>query len=110
MTGPCHMSSKSLQGSAGVLPWLLSWACRANTIDFCSALAPLVVPVQNIFFLTAHFFTLLVPIALQPGQAFVLGRLSLGSISQRYGSANPDPDSAPNCHGSPTLLRSNINM
>jgi hypothetical protein len=33
--------------------------------------------VKNIIFLTEHFFTLLVPIAQQPGQAGVLGRLSL---------------------------------
>jgi hypothetical protein len=33
--------------------------------------------VQNIIFLAAHVFTSLVPIAQQPGQAVVLGRLSL---------------------------------
>jgi hypothetical protein len=37
----------------------------------------LFVPVQNIFFLTAHFFILCVPVAQQPGQAVVPGRLSL---------------------------------
>ncbi len=47
------------------------------SIDFCSALAALVGPEQNIIFLTAHFFTLLVPIAQQSGQAVALGRLSL---------------------------------
>ncbi len=60
-----------------VLPWLVCWARRAGTIDSCPALAVLVSPVQNIIFLTAHFFTLLVPIAQQPAQAVVLGRLSL---------------------------------
>jgi hypothetical protein len=58
----------------GVLPWLVRWACRADTIDFCPAL---VIPGQNIRFLAAHLFTLLVPIAQQPGHAVVLGGLSL---------------------------------
>jgi hypothetical protein len=61
----------------GVLPWSVRWARRAGTIDFYFALAALVRPVQNIIFLGEHFFTLLVPIAQQPGQAVVLGRLSL---------------------------------
>ncbi len=61
----------------GVLPWLVPWAGRSGTIDFCPALVDLVSPVQNIIYLTAHFFTLVVPIAQQPGQAVVLGRLSL---------------------------------
>jgi hypothetical protein len=43
--------------------WLVRWPRHAGTIDFCPALAALVSPVQNIIFLTAHFFTLLVPIA-----------------------------------------------
>jgi hypothetical protein len=30
------------------------WACRASTRDFCSALAALVCPKQNIFILTVH--------------------------------------------------------
>jgi hypothetical protein len=61
-----------------VLPWLVRQARCASARDFCHALAALVVsPVQNIIFLTIHFSTLLVPIAQQPGQAGVLGRLSL---------------------------------
>ncbi len=32
-----------------VLPWLVHWACRAGTRDFCPASAALVSPVQNIF-------------------------------------------------------------
>ncbi len=44
---------------------------------FCPALAPLVSPVPNIIFLTVHFFNLFVPIAQEPRQAGVLGRLSL---------------------------------
>ncbi len=60
-----------------LLSWLVLWACRAGTRDFCSALAALVGPVQNIFFLTVHYFILFVYIAQQAGQAVVLGRLSL---------------------------------
>jgi hypothetical protein len=44
---------------------------------FCPALAALVSPIKNIIFFTAHLFTLLVPIAQQPGQEVVPGRLSL---------------------------------
>jgi hypothetical protein len=49
----------------GVLPWLIRWTRHAGTKDFCPALAAVVtiVPVQNIIFLTVHFFTLLVPIS-----------------------------------------------
>ncbi len=53
-----------------VLPWLVLG-------HFCPALSILVIPVPNIILLTANFFTDLVPIAQQPGQAGVLGRLSL---------------------------------
>jgi hypothetical protein len=34
-------------------------------------------PRTKYFFQTAHFFTLLVPIVQQPGQAVMLGRLSM---------------------------------
>ncbi len=40
----------------GVLPWLVRWALHAGTRDFCPALAALVRPVQNIFFLAVHYF------------------------------------------------------
>jgi hypothetical protein len=53
----------------GVLPWLIQWACRAGTRDFCLALAVLVGPVQNILFLTMHYFKSFVAIALQARQA-----------------------------------------
>ncbi len=59
----------------GVLPWLVRWACRAGTRDFCSDLAAWVGPVQNICFLTIH--NSFVPIAQQAGQAAVLGRCLL---------------------------------
>jgi hypothetical protein len=61
----------------GVLHWLVYWALRAGTIDFCLALAAPVGPVQNIFFLTVHYFNSFVPIVQQAGQAVVQGRLSL---------------------------------
>ncbi len=59
-----------------VLSWLVCWACRASTKDFCSALAALVGPVQNIFPYRTLFQFFFVPIAQQVGQAALLGRLS----------------------------------
>jgi hypothetical protein len=56
---------------------LVRWARHASTIDFCPALAALVGPVQNIIFLTIHFFALFVPITQQAGQAVMPGLLSL---------------------------------
>jgi hypothetical protein len=53
----------------GVLPWLVHWVRRAGTIDFDPSLATLVSPVQNIILLIAHLFTVLVPIAQQPGSS-----------------------------------------
>jgi hypothetical protein len=41
------------------------WACRAGTRDFCSALAALVGPVQNIFSLTVRY-TLSIPFPHRP--------------------------------------------
>jgi hypothetical protein len=61
----------------GFLPWLVRWTSRAGKIDFCPAFVVLVSPVRGIIFLTVHFFTLFVLIAQQPGQAGLLGRLSL---------------------------------
>ncbi len=61
----------------GVLPWLNCWTCCADKRDFYSALAALVGPVQNIIFLAIYYFDPFVPIAQQPVQAAVLGRLSL---------------------------------
>jgi hypothetical protein len=40
----------------GVLPWLVHWARRAGTRYFYIALAALVSPQQNIFFLAIHYF------------------------------------------------------
>ncbi len=84
--GPCWLLKMRWIGTQRVqMRWewsILGWflPCRASTIDFCLALAALFSPLQNLIFLTAHFFTLLVPIARQPGQAGVLGRLCLWSI------------------------------
>ncbi len=62
----------------GVLPWLVHWAFLVGYIrDFCPALAALVSPVQNIFFVAVYFFNSFAPIAQQAGHAIVLGRLSL---------------------------------
>jgi hypothetical protein len=60
----------------GVLPWLVFWACRAGKQDFV-LLWTLVGPLQNISFLTVHYFNSIVDIAQQARQAAVLGRLSL---------------------------------
>ncbi len=65
----------------GVLPWLARWARHAGTTDFLSCLGcSIVSPVQNIIFLIAHLFTLLVTVAQQTGQAVVLGSLSNVSV------------------------------
>jgi hypothetical protein len=62
----------------GVPLWLLCWACRAGTRNFCSALAALVGPVQNIFSHSPqNYLNSFVPYRPQAGQAAVLGRLSL---------------------------------
>ena len=57
--------------------WLVGWACRAGTRDFCSVLVALVNSVQNMCCLTVYYFNSCVPIAQQAGQATVLGRLPL---------------------------------
>ncbi len=40
----------------GVFPCLVRWAFRAGSRDFCSALAALVSPVQNIFVSIVYYF------------------------------------------------------
>jgi hypothetical protein len=52
----------------GVLSWLVHWACRASARDFCSALAALVGPVQNIF---PSPYIILIPLSPSPSK---LGR------------------------------------
>ena len=59
-------------------PSLVSSLDLSNLYErFCSALAALVGPEQNIFFLIVHYFNSFVFIAQQAVQAAVLGRLSL---------------------------------
>ena len=53
--GPCRLLKLWWMGTQrvhmkGVIPWLVPYACRAGTTDFCSALVALVGPVQKYFF------------------------------------------------------------
>ncbi len=57
-----------------VLSWLVRRAYRAVTAGFCSALAALVGPVQNIFFLAVQYFDSFIQ---QTRQAALLGHLSV---------------------------------
>ncbi len=80
--GPCWLLKLRQMGTQrvhmkGVLTLLVRWARRAGTIDFCPALAALVGPVQNIIFLTIHYFALFVPITQQTRKAVITGLLSL---------------------------------
>jgi hypothetical protein len=59
----------------GVLPWLVRFVS--------SCLGCSVSPIQNIFFLTVHYFNLCILIAQQLGQAVVQGRLSLNVCQVR---------------------------
>ncbi len=68
-----HSWSTYYRGHA--LVGLLGLSCRYKR--FLSCLDAQVSPVQDIFLLPAHFFTLFVPNAQQAGQAVVPGRLSL---------------------------------
>jgi hypothetical protein len=45
----------------GVFSWLVRWACRAGTRDFCSALAAIAGPDPNIFFPRRTLFQFLCP-------------------------------------------------
>ncbi len=81
--GPCWLLKLRQMETHGVCTnewgpssWLVRLARRAGTRDFFPALAALVSQVQNIFSSTAHYFSLFVPIAQQPGQAVVPGHLS----------------------------------
>jgi hypothetical protein len=60
----------------GVLPWMVRWARRAGTRDFCPALAAPLGPVQNIFLLM-HTISLHLSLAQQAAQAVVLCRCLL---------------------------------
>jgi hypothetical protein len=74
----CNAAKTLDSGGREYSSWWVHWACRASTKDFCRALAALVGPAQNNFFLlTIHYFTSFVPIAQQAGQAVVPRRLYL---------------------------------
>ncbi len=71
------MGTQRVQNERGPYTWLIHWACHVGTRNFCSALAALVGPVQNICFLIVHYFKSFVPVTQQAGQAAMLDRLSL---------------------------------
>jgi hypothetical protein len=85
-----------------VLPWMVRWACRADKRDFCSALAALVSPVQNILFLIVHYFNAFFPIAQRARQAAVLARLSL-SMCLWFSHPVPAPIREPHLTFEPTF-------
>jgi hypothetical protein len=70
---PLPTVETEVNGDSKSTTWLVCWAVQWRARD----LTALVGPVQNIFFLTVHYFDFFFPIAQQPGQAAVLGRLSL---------------------------------
>jgi hypothetical protein len=91
-----------------VLPWLVR--SGAGTRDFYHALAALASPVQKIFFLTAHYSNLSVPIAQQPGHPIVQGRLSLNvclrlRLSTVAGPTSPSFLSGFTCEASTCSIR-----
>jgi hypothetical protein len=61
-----------------ILPCLVPWTGQVMPVQEIFVLPWLLLSAQykTIIFLTVHFFTLFDPIAQQPGQADVLGRLS----------------------------------
>ncbi len=69
--------SKSTNERGPSLAGSLRMSCRYKRFLFC-----LVGSVQNMFFPTAHYFNIFVPISQQGGQAAVPGRLSLGIRGQ----------------------------
>ncbi len=71
--GPCWLLKLRWMGTQrgqmkGVHSWLVYWACRADTKDFCSALAALVGP-SKIFFSSPY--TIYIPLSSSPS---ILGR------------------------------------
>ncbi len=70
--------SKSTNERGASVVGLLSLSCN-STRDFCSALAAVVGPVQNIFSSFVHYFNSFVPVTQQARQAVVLDRLSLST-------------------------------
>ncbi len=69
----------------GIPSWLVRWARRAGTREFILPWLLRSAAKYKIFFsLTVHYFNLCVPIAQQPGQAVVQGRLSLCISGKSY--------------------------
>jgi hypothetical protein len=66
-----QMGTQRVQ-TKGVLSWLMRWALHAGTRGFFPALAALVGPIQNIFFLSIHYFDSFVPIAQEAGSLIVI--------------------------------------
>jgi hypothetical protein len=78
MTVETEANRDSKSTYEGDLPWLFHWARPAGTRDFCPALAALVGPVQNMFFLAVPYFNSFVPFAQQAGgHAVMPGHLVL---------------------------------
>jgi hypothetical protein len=77
----------------GVLSWLVFWACRAGTSDFCSALAALVGPVKKHF---SSAYTISISLSLSPSKlgrqpfwvACLLVCVSGGSLFQKAPDVN----------------------
>jgi hypothetical protein len=66
LTVETEVNGDSNERVLGFLPWLVRWSCRAMTVqEIYSALAALVGQLENIFFLTVHYFNCFVPIAQQ---------------------------------------------
>jgi hypothetical protein len=68
--------SKSTNEQGSFLGWFVGPILAVQEV-FYPALAALVGPVQNSFFLTVHYFSSIVHITKQVGQAVLSGRLSL---------------------------------
>ncbi len=63
--------SVQMKGVLSFLSWLVRWACRAGTRDFCSALAAVDGPVQNAF---SSPYTISIPLSSSPTSPNKVGR------------------------------------
>ncbi len=74
--------SVQMKGKGSFLGWFIGLSCRyKRLLSFLDCSGH---PEPNNFFLTGHYFNLCVPIAQQPGQAVVPGRLSLNVCLRLY--------------------------
>jgi hypothetical protein len=82
---PCWLLKLGQMGTQRVqMKGVVRWSCRASTRYFCSALAGCFSrPSTKTIFLTVHYSDSFDPISQQPGQAAVLGRLSLSTCLWR---------------------------